>query len=463
MEFINDDFILKNEHAITLYHNYAKKMPIIDYHCHVNPKEIAEDLHYENLTQVWLKGDHYKWRIIRANGVDESLITGDSSDYNKFLCYAEAVSKSVGNPLYAWTHLELKRYFDCDLILNKENAPRIWEICNKVLQDGLSVRKMIEMYNVKTICTTDDPIDDLRWHKIIKDDKSFNVKVLPAFRPDKAFNIESSGFNEYISILSTVTNIKIAGLDDLFSALLNRIEYFSNVGCKLSDHALKSCFFRRDKGKAETALKKAMTNNNLTDEEVESYQTELLLFFAKVFAQKDWTMQLHYGAIRNVNSKMFNILGPDTGYDSIGSSDNSLGLAKLLDGMSLNYKLPRIVVYSINPNDNAMIDSIIGSFQTGDLINPIQHGCPWWFNDTKLGIENYLSTLSSIGVLGNIVGMLTDSRSFLSYTRHEYFRRILCNYIGSLVENGEYPNDIEYLGKIVEDISYSNAVNYFKF
>ena len=463
MDFMDDNFLLRNKPAVQLYHGYAKHIPVIDYHCHVSPEEIAEDLHYGNLTQVWLNGDHYKWRIVRANGIDENYVTGNASDYDKFLCYADAVSKSAGNPLYHWTHLELQRYFNCNLVLNKQNAPAIWDICNKVLQDGLSVRKMIRRYNVKVICTTDDPADDLRWHKKIREDKSFDVKVLPAFRPDKALNIDSSGFSDYINLLSEVSNTSIDSLEKLLLALESRIEFFSDMGCKLSDHALTHCFYRHDTKMAADAFKKRLSGETLSIVEIECYKTELLLFFAKSFSEHDWTMQLHYGAIRNVNSDMFERLGPDTGFDCIGAADNSNGLSRLLDGISRYCRIPRIIVYSINPNDNTIIDSIIGCFQTADSVNRLQHGSAWWFSDTKTGMESHLNSLASTGVLGNFIGMLTDSRSFLSYTRHEYFRRILCNYIGTLIENGEYPPEIEFAGKMVSDISYTNAERYFSF
>ena len=463
MSFINENFLLLNETSKILYHEYANDMPIVDYHCHIDPKEIAGDKRYENLTQVWLSGDHYKWRLMRANGADESEVTGDSSDWTKFMRYAEVLPKAAGNPLYHWTHLELKRYFDCDLTLNPSTAKEIWEHCGKVLRDGLSVRRIITGSNVEIICTTDDPADDLKWHKAIAEDDSFPVRVLPAMRPDKAMSPERDGFADYIGLLSETSGVHIASFDDVFPALGKRIEHFNNSGCRLSDHALDYCFYRRDKNAAESAFKKAMNGEKPTRKETESYKTELLLFLAERYRNSGWVMQIHFGALRNANSIMTKSIGPDSGFDCVSAVDSSSGLVKLLDAISTEGGLPKTILYSVNPNDNAMIMSAAGCFLTADGGGSVRHGSAWWFNDTKHGMLEHMTNLASIGVLGNFLGMLTDSRSFLSYTRHEYFRRILCGFIGELIEKGEYPDDIETAGKMVRDISYNNAVNYFGF
>ncbi len=462
--FMDDDFLLKNKTSVQLYHEYAKQMPIIDYHCHVSPREISEDLQYENIAQVWLSGDHYKWKLIRSNGIPERLITGnEASDWEKFLQFAKTLPLAIGNPLYHWTHLELKRYFDCDLQLNPENANEIWDLCNQKLRSGFGVRQMIQQSNVEVICTTDDPADSLEWHMSIAEDKGFDVSVLPAFRPDKAMNLESEVFLDYLKKLSASSEIEIKSFEDLLEALDKRIEFFDKMGCKVSDHALEYCFCSRNKDEAILAFEKGLRGETLTLSEIESYKTELLLFFAERFNKLGWTMQIHYGALRNINTKMMKKLGPDTGFDAISSRDSSKGLAELLDAIEQNSGLPKMILYSLNPNDNAMIMSIIGCFQGTETHGKLQHGSAWWFNDTKTGMKDQIRNLASGGILGNFIGMLTDSRSFLSYTRHEYFRRILCNLLGKLVEDGEYPNDMTYLGDLVQDICYRNAKRYFAF
>lgn len=457
--FLNKDFLLKTETARILYHEYAAKKPIIDYHCHVSPKEIYEDKKFDNISQVWLGGDHYKWRLMRANGVEEAFVTGSAGDREKFQAFAETLPRAVGSPVYQWTHLELRRYFNCDLIINGENAETIWNTCNAVLSGGLTVRNMIRQANVTTICTTDDPADTLEWHEKLRGEADWGTKVYPAFRPDKAVNIEKSDFPDYIQQLASVAKISINSLPDLFSALTKRIDFFHELGCRAADHGLDYIPFReKSAGKIEEIFKKAIRKEPLSVKESDAYKTAVLQFCAGEYAKRGWVMQLHYGAIRNANTLHFEKLGADTGNDCVSTRDGSAALVKLLDSIEKNGGLPKTVLYSLNPNDNTMLTTIAGCFA-----NKIQHGSAWWFNDTKIGMETQLKNLASTGLLGSFIGMLTDSRSFLSYTRHEYFRRVLCNLIGDWVQNGEFPADINSLGKIAGDISYDNAMNYFGF
>ncbi len=462
--FLNEDFLLQSHTASELYHDYASKMPIIDYHCHINPAEIAQNRQFENITQLWLGGDHYKWRLIRANGTDERLITGDSSDYEKFFEFTKALPKAIGNPLYHWTHLELRRYFDCDLVINPDTAQEIWTHGNARLKDdSLRVQGIIKSSNVEVIATTDDPVDSLEHHAALKENSSLKVKVAPSFRPDKAMNCEKSGFSEYILALGKAAEKTIQCLDDLFDALENRIQFFNKMGCRASDHGLDFVPFQQGtKSEAESVFKRALAGETLSEADVLLYKTTVLQFLGRQYNKLGWVMQLHYGAIRSINTLMLNKLGPDTGYDAISSRDCSLSIAQFLDSLSKSGDLPKTILYSLNPNDDAMLAVMTGCFQK-DYPSKLQHGSAWWFNDTKHGMEQQIVNLSSRAVLGNFVGMLTDSRSFLSYTRHEYFRRILCNLIGSWVENGEYPWDKAALGKMVQDISYNNAKAYFEF
>ena len=465
-EFMDEDFLLMTPTAKVLYHDYAAKMPIIDYHCHINPQQIAENHMFKNITEAWLGGDHYKWRLIRSNGVDEKYITGDqSSDREKFQAFAEALPRAIGNPLYHWTHLELQRYFDCHEPLSAKSAERIWNLCNEKLhQDDMRVQGIIKKSNVKVICTTDDPADDLRWHKKLAQEQTCSAKVVPAMRPDAAMRIERAEWAAYIEKLGTVSGKSIGTMQDLREALSARIEYFASMGCRASDHALEYVFCRRaDEKTLDGIVDKALNGEKLTTEEIESYKTELLLFLSKEYAARGWGMQIHYSALRDNNSIQFKRQGPDTGFDCIASYNCGEGIVALLDAMNKEGHLPRMILYSLNPVDNAMIGSIIGSFQGPEVPGKIQQGAAWWFNDTKRGMIEQLSSVADLSVLGNIVGMLTDSRSFLSYTRHEYYRRILCNLIGGWVENGEYPADMEFLGKMIQDISYNNAARYFQF
>lgn len=465
-KFMDKDFLLETETAKKLFHEHAAKMPIIDYHCHINPQEIAEDRQFKNITEVWLGGDHYKWRMIRSNGVDEKYITGDeSTDREKFQKFAEALPRAIGNPLYHWTHLELQRYFGVTKTLNGDTAEEIWNICNEKLQSPeLSVQGIIKQSNVKVICTTDDPADDLRWHKKIREDGKCSAKVLPAMRPDAALRIEKLEWASYMKRLAEVSDTDIKTMDDIRKALRKRIDFFESMGCKASDHALEYVFCNEAKeDQLDDIVSKVLGGKVPTTDEIEKYKTALLLFLGEEYSKRGWAMQIHYSAMRDNNTRMFKKMGPDTGFDSIGSYNCGEGIVALLDAMEKKGCLPKTILYSLNPSDNALIGTIIGSFQGPEVPGKIQQGAAWWFNDTKSGMEAQITNVANLSVLGNVVGMLTDSRSFLSYTRHEYYRRILCNWIGRLVENGEYPDDMDFLGKLVEDISYNNAARYFGF
>ena len=463
-KFLGKDFLLSSETAQKLYFDFAKRQPIIDYHCHVSPKEIYEDKRFENLYQVWLSGDHYKWRMMRSNGVDERYITGDAPEKEKFKKFAEALPKAIGNPMYHWCHLELKTYFGYEGVLNAETADEVWELAkHKLAEKHMSVRGIIKQSNVCFIGTTDDPIDNLEWHKKIQEDTTFDVVVAPTFRPDKALNIEKEGWVEYLDKLAEVTGVRICSVSSLKEALLNRIKYFNSCGCKASDHGMDYLVYRKaSEEELERSMKKSILGEVLSTEEAEAFKTELLLFCAKEYAKRGWVMQLHYNCLRNPNSKMFQLLGPDTGFDCIGPHESCRALSSILDVLYREAMLPKTIIYSLDPTDNSFIDSLIGAFQGTECAGKIQHGSAWWFNDNKTGMQEQLTSLANLSLLGNFVGMLTDSRSFLSYTRHEYFRRILCEFIGSLVENGEYPNDEKALKAIVEGICYKNAKKYFE-
>ena len=464
-KFMDENFLLYNETAVKLYHEHAKNMPIIDYHCHLNPKEIAENKRYRNITEIWLGGDHYKWKALRSNGVDEKYITGNAEDKEKFLKWAETVPYTVGNPLYHWTHLELKRYFGIDKLLSPQTAEEIWEKCNELLQqEDFTARGLIKRSNVKVICTTDDPADTLEYHSAIAEDQSFDVKVFPAFRPDKGINIEKEGFVDWIKKLEKVVGREVTTLENLLGVLEERIEYFHQLGCRASDHALDPIVF--EEGTLEEVneiFTKVLNGKELSELEVKKYKTQVLLFLGKKYAKLGWVMQLHIGTIRSVNTRMMNRLGPDTGFDTIGDYVFAQPLAKFLDGLDIEDELPKTILYCLNPRDNEVLATMIGSFQGGGIPGKIQFGSGWWFNDQKDGMIRQLIALSNVGLLSRFVGMLTDSRSFLSYTRHEYFRRILCNLLGEWVENGEVPDDLDLLGKIVEDVCYYNTNHYFGF
>lgn len=463
-KFLTDDFLLSNNTAKVLYNEYAKKKPIIDYHCHIDPKEIYEDRRFENISQVWLGGDHYKWRIMRSNGVDEYYITGDAPDREKFQKFAEALSRAIGNPMYHWCHLELKNYFGYEGVLNGNTAQEVWDIaCDKLINDkDISARGLILKSNVIMVGTTDDPCSDLNWHKALNEDESFTVSVCPSFRPDPALNIHKPGFVEYINKLSETVGYKISTLDDVKKALSDRIEYFNLYGCRASDHGLDYVVYREaSDGEINAIFKNALNGKPINKEQSEVYQTSLLLHCAKEYAKYNWVMQLHFSCMRNPNSKMLRTLGPDTGFDCIAVTDSCAATYKLMDALERENALPKTILYSLNPADDEWLDTLLGAFQSSEIPGKIQHGSAWWFNDNKTGMQNQLTSLANLGILGNFIGMLTDSRSFLSYARHEYFRRILCNLIGTWIENGEYPADIEFAGSLVEDICTNNAKRYF--
>ncbi|MDI9218083.1 MULTISPECIES: glucuronate isomerase [Clostridium] len=464
-QFMNEDFLLNSDVAKKLYHNYIEDMPIVDYHCHLDSKEIAEDKRFQNITELWLGGDHYKWRLMRANGVEEKYITGNASDREKFQKWAETLEKAIGNPLYHWSHLELKRYFDYDGCLNKETAEEVWTLCNKKLQESsMSVKSIIKNSNVRIICTTDDPIDSLIWHKRILEDEGFGVQVIPAWRPDKAMDIEKDDYLDYIDKLSNVTKIAIKSFDDLKVALKKQMEYFNSMGCKTSDHGLSYVMFKKvDYKTAENIFQRRLSGEKISKEEQHQFKTAFLLFSGKEYHKLNWVMQLHFGVRRDNNEISYKNLGPNTGFDCIDNVFPADELIKFLDALNCVNELPKTILYSLNPNDNAIIDSLAGCFQEEGIKSKVQHGAAWWFNDHKIGIEQQMISLANFGLLANFVGMLTDSRSFLSYTRHEYFRRILCNLLGDWVVKGEYPNDINRIANIAKDISYRNAIEYFNF
>ncbi len=452
---INDNFILETETARELYKNYARDLPIIDYHCHLDPKLIALDHRFDNIGELMLGGDHYKWRAMRSFGIDEKYITGDATWKEKFRAFASMIPFAIGNPLYHWTHLELKRYFDIDEALTENNADEIYEKASAILRsEGFSARGLIERSGVETVCTTDDPIDTLEYHKAIRE-SGFNVKVLPTFRPDKAVNIHKETFIPYIRQLGVAT------YGELKAKLLEALDRFEENGCRLSDHGLD--FVPYAEGCPEKAFDKAMSGESLTPVEAEAYMTDLIIFCAKEYARRGWCMQIHFGALRNNNTAMYKAIGPDTGYDSIADTSSTANLSRLMDALESEDALPKTILYSLNPKDNYTLATLMGCFQKAPIRGKIQLGSGWWFNDQKDGMEEQLRALGNLGVMGSFVGMLTDSRSFISYPRHEYFRRILCNLIGGWVEKGLYPDDRETLRKIIKSICYYNAKEYFEF
>lgn len=463
--FMDRDFILNSETAKVLFHNYASQMPIMDYHCHLNPREIWEDKRFKNITEIWLGGDHYKWRLMRACGIEEKYITGDADDREKFFKFAETLERCIGNPVFQWSHLELRRYFGYEGVLNSKTAQEVWDLCNeKLAQPEFSARGIMKMSNVKLVCTTDDPVDSLEYHEKLAADTAFDVRVLPAWRPDKAVNIDKPGFKEYIDKLGKAAGQEIMCINCVKKALTARMEFFAAHGCKLADHGVEYIpYVPVTLEEANEAFKKAYAGEAVTAEEAAKYKTYMMYFFGTEYARFNWTMQLHYGCKRNNNERMFAKLGPDTGYDCILNGAPGPQLADFLNMLDREDKLPRTIIYSLDPNDNAVIETIMGCFQDSTAVGKIQHGSAWWFNDHKDGMEAQMKSLANEGVLGSFIGMLTDSRSFLSYPRHEYFRRIMCNLIAGYVENGEYPWDEELLGRMVQDISYGNAERYFEF
>lgn len=463
--FLDKDFLLSTPTANKLYHDYAETMPILDYHCHINPQEIAENKKFNNITEVWLGGDHYKWRQMRSNGVDEKYITGDADPREKFQKWAETLEKAIGNPLYHWSHLELRRFFGYEGVLNGDTAEEVWNLCNEKLQTPeMSVRGLIKMSNVTLLCTTDDPVDDLHWHQVIKADDTFDVKVLPAWRPDKAMNLETDFYTDYIKQLSEVSGVEVKDFSSLKEALCRRLDYFAENGCSVSDHALNYIYYApASEDEVNAILLKRLNGEEVNAGEQLKFKTAFMQFVAKEYHRRNWVMQLHFGCKRNNNALMFEKLGPDTGYDSIDNYAPAATAADFLNLLIATDQLPKTVLYSLNPNDNAYIGTLLGCFQDSSAIGKIQQGSAWWFNDHKQGMIDQMVSLANLGLLSNFIGMLTDSRSFLSYTRHEYFRRIVCELIGGWVENGEYPEDYKALEKIIKGISYNNAVRYFEF
>ena len=463
--FLDEDFLLQTDTARHLYHQYAAQMPIFDYHCHLSPQEIAEDRRFNNLAEVWLHGDHYKWRAMRTNGVKEKYCTGDASDWEKFEKWAETAPHTLRNPLYHWTHLELRNPFGINELLSPSTAPQIWKQCNDLLhQDDFSCRGLIRKANVKVICTTDDPIDSLEYHCAIKED-GFGVKVIPAWRPDKAMAIEDTvAFNGYLNQLEAAANVSILTFEHLMEALEKRHLFFHENGCRLSDHGLET-IYSVDYTMSEIKLifSSIRSGKSSSTHDILKFKSAMLYEFAVMDHSLNWTQQYHLGAMRNNNSRMFEAVGPDKGFDSIGDYPVATALSKFLNRLEYDQKLTRTILYNLNPGDNEVMATMIGNFQDGKTPGKIQWGSGWWFLDQKDGMINQLNTLSNMGLLSRFVGMLTDSRSFLSYSRHEYFRRILCNLLGNDVENGEIPADIEFLGKIIQDISFNNAQNYFGF
>ncbi|WP_028330656.1 glucuronate isomerase [Brachyspira alvinipulli] len=463
--FMDKDFLLYNDTAKTLFHDYANKMPIFDYHCHLSPKEIAENKQFNNLIEIWLYGDHYKWRMMRANGIDENLITGNASDYDKFIAWVKTVPNLIGNPLYHWSHLELQRYFDIYEVINEDNADIIWQKANEKLQN-MTVKDILKKFKVHTIGTTDDPVDNLEYHKMIKEGNTkigkIDTNVIPSFRPDKAMNIEMPGFIDYIKKLEEASSMSIKDIKSLIDALYKRIDYFKTLGCVSSDCALETVPFNLDsESNIDNIFKKALNKETLSDEEIEKYKTYMLIKFIEKYKESKLVMQIHIAAMRNNNDIMFKKLGPDTGYDSIADSNIIKKLSLLFKTCHSTVGLPKIILYSLNNKDYYSLSTLMGCFQDGGIKGKMQLGSAWWFCDTKDGMEEQIKILANTGSLALFVGMLTDSRSFLSYSRHEYFRRILCNIIGEWAYKGEIPNDIKYLGNIVENICFNNSNIYF--
>ena len=465
MSFITSDFMLQNEPGKILYHEYAKEMPIFDYHCHLPPAQVAGNTKFATITEIWLSGDHYKWRAMRTNGIDEKLITGSAPDYDRFMAWAETVPYTIRNPLYHWTHMELADPFGItDRLLGPDTAGDIYNECNAMLQqENFRVRGIMEHFDVRAVCTTDDPADDLSHHRAIADDGSFDIKVLPTFRPDKAFAINNSQvFTGWIRRLEEASGISIISFDTLMQALENRHRYFHEHGCRLSDYGIEAPFYREaSRNTLDDTLTKGLKGQHVDEEALAAFRTTVMHELAVMHADSGWTMQVHMGAMRNNNTRCFWSLGPDSGFDSMGDFELARPLSRFLDSLDVKNKLPRTILYVLNPRDNEMMATMIGNFQDGSVPGKVQFGSGWWFNDQKDGIIRQIDALSNMGLLSRFVGMLTDSRSFLSYTRHDYFRRILCNLVGQDVVNGELPGDMPFLGGIIRDICYNNAVNYF--
>lgn len=461
--FMDEDFLLTTDTAKEIFNYGAKDTPIFDWHCHLSPKEIYENKTPRDIAELWLGGDHYKWRAMRGYGVDEKYITGDALPYEKFLKYAETLSYCIGNPLYHWTHLELQRYFDIHEPLSHKSAPAIWEKCNeKIRNGGFTPRELIEKSNVACVCTTDDAADSLEYHALLAKDETFKCKVLPAFRPDKAFLIDSPMFISWVKAMENAAQMKIASFKDLKNALEKRIDFFESMGCRASDHALMYCpYSEATDEELEKIFKKALSGEKFTTDELDKYRTAILQFLGREYAKKGWVMELHLGAMRNNNTKMFERLGADTGFDSVADCQIAEKLSRFMDSLEKDRLLPKTVLFTLNPKDNTVLGTMLGNFQSAEAQSKIQFGSAWWFNDHYDGMRKQLADLAALGVLGKFVGMITDSRSFLSYPRHEYFRRILCEMLGDLVEDGKHPCDIAFLSQVVADISFNNAKKFF--
>jgi len=462
MKFIHEDFLLQNRTARRLYHQFAEEEPIFDYHCHLSPRDIAENRQFKNLFEIWLEGDHYKWRAMRANGVAERFCTGDAEPFAKFQAWAATVPHTLRNPLYHWTHLELKRYFGIDELLDEESAARVWKKANAQLATAeLTTQGILKKFGVTTLCTTDDPTDDLRYHREMAA-SNLTTRVLPAFRPDKALAVQDPArFNAWVQALAQASDVDISDFDSFLQALRQRHDFFHAQGCRLSDHGMNQCYADFCSEKTASAIfEKARRVRLVSPEEQEQFASFMMLFFGRLDARKGWTKQLHLGALRNNNRRLLSKLGPDTGFDSIGDFPQASALAAYLDRLDQDDLLPKTIVYNVNPADNYVFATLIGNFQDGTLPGKVQFGAGWWFLDQKEGMEWQLNALSNIGLLSRFVGMVTDSRSFMSYPRHEYFRRVLCNLIGRDIENGEIPEDDALLGPMIRNICYSNARNY---
>ena len=464
--FIHENFLLQNETAVHLFHDHAKKLPIIDYHCHLNPQEVAEDHKFRSITELWLGGDHYKWRALRTNGIPEKYITGDASDWDKFQKWAETMPYCMRNPLYHWTHLELKTCFGIDKVLNPQTAKEIYDECNeKLASPEFSACNLMLRYNVEAVCTTDDPVDSLEFHKQVRE-SGFKVKVLPTWRPDMAMTVENpAAYHDYIDKLAKVSGVSINCFDDIVKALLVRHKYFEQMGCRLSDHGMEE-FYADDftAKELDEIFSKVYGGTALTDAEIRKFKSAMMLEFGKMDADTGWTQQFHYGVIRNQNTKMFKLIGKDTGFDSMAQVMTAKAMNRYLDRLNSMDKLTKTIIYNLNPSDFEMVGTTIGNFQDGTVPGKIQLGAGWWFLDQKNGMEQQMQVLSMLGLLSRFVGMLTDSRSFVSYARHEYFRRILCNLIGNDVEKGEIPaSEMPRIEQMIEDISYYNAKKFFNF
>lgn len=470
MAFLDENFLLKTKTAQTLYHEFAKEMPIIDYHNHLPPDQILNDINFNNLTHAWLAGDHYKWRAMRANGINEAYCTGDKTDFEKFEKWAETVPYTMRNPLYHWSHLELQRYFGVTDVLNETSAKKIYDDCSaKLATSDYSVRNLLKKINVKTVCTTDDPLDSLEHHiayntELANKPDGSEVKMLPAFRPDKFILIDNPNFNGYIEKLAGIVGFEIKDYADLQKALRSRADFFASVGGKISDHGLEEIYAEDfTDEQADRIFKRTLAGSHVDEHDARIFKSAILHFLGVMYSELGWIQQFHLGALRNNNQRAMRTLGPDTGWDSIGDWSQAKALSKYLGKLDEFNQLSKTIIYNLNPADNHLMATMIGNFNDGSVAGKIQWGSGWWFLDQKDGMENQINTLSNLGLLSRFVGMLTDSRSFLSFPRHEYFRRILCNIYGNDIENGELPNDIAYIGKTVQNICYNNAKEYFGF